>query len=752
MKRISIQTFLASLTVASILTFIAAGQSQAQPAAEPSGQSASRTAKVVFPLAKAIKQPVSNYALEQLAEMWPAFRHAPIETAGFNHFTLPFLYTSLDGSGDSNEAYAFSFLLSNSLDWVPGGYCSRHAYFTFKRARRYVQKLALKYDENLIKSAIKDWEATHAVGGKLIQSKDGYAGTLEIYDHAGKQVLTKEYKKPREYFDLLGDMSVDAIIFFGGKPTAALVSHLHRRRCQRHQSIIDLGKAAFAEEKTDEEFGLYDQILKRDPGFADVRYWWANQKWWHDRNRPEFEYQMALVMDSYLIEPALRDFYPKHCPDKKLAGKHQQWLRDAEMLVGPDHPTLLYKKLKSACAAQQVPHDLLVRATRVASKYPNDHWFLWELGWAHRHEWGSGDSDLAASIFLVGMRNRYLTSSTDKDYVTERFALTMIDLGHNDIAAQVLLPIFQKKYSKGGASKAGWCAKEVAKCLDIMGRHEEAIKYYRIAFKGLPEGDPEKNKVLVKGAIAAVLAGKDDILRQILRDRRKELTAANMLYLLEAYRDALDGKPVDTKVVAKKLKHKTSWSYQQEAFFYVQMDLLAGKDTQRTLMKTWTNANPNNRSFMILFDAYDRKDPQPESACFYEAIEWLYGNDPWVKKAVADYRLRAKETRILGADELLERLKDFTPIPFPDKDTSRKRLAKKVLDALPPGAVAAAIRKMIANREFAKAEELSLRFHHLGVDHDLWVVSSRATHLVHLVRQAREKAYRLKTVENRSDL
>ncbi|MCD4699139.1 MAG: PT domain-containing protein [Phycisphaerae bacterium] len=113
MKRISIQTSLASLTVASILALIAGCQPQAQPTVEPTSQPASRTAKVVFPLAQAIKQPTSNYTLEQLAEMWPAFRHAPIETAGFNHFTLPFHYVSRDGTGDANEAYAFSFLLSH---------------------------------------------------------------------------------------------------------------------------------------------------------------------------------------------------------------------------------------------------------------------------------------------------------------------------------------------------------------------------------------------------------------------------------------------------------------------------------------------------------------------------------------------------------------------------------------------------------------------------------------------------------------
>ncbi|MCD4699138.1 MAG: hypothetical protein K8R91_01005 [Phycisphaerae bacterium] len=605
-----------------------------------------------------------------------------------------------------------------------------------------MRKLAHFYPEDMIKFAIEDWNATHAVGGELIHTRDGYAGTLLIFDRSAREVFRKDYEKPREYFDLLGDMSVETMKFLGHTPSRALVQHLHRRRCEHHQSIIDLGKAAFVKEKSKEEFGLYEGILKRDPGFADVRYWWANQKWWRDGDRAQYEYQMALAMNSYLVEAAVWDFTIKHPPDRKYAESYHRWLQGAEMLVGPDFPSLLLIRLESAYRNKKASHDLMVRATRAAAKYPNKHGFVWYLGEVHRQRWSSGDSDLAASIHLVGMRDRFVPSVNEKEASVEGFALAMMELGHNDIACQVLLPIFQKKYAESSRYVV-WFAGQLAESLGRMGRYEEATGYYRIAFKGLKEGDPEKNKALVKGAIAAVLAGKGDILKQILRDRHKELVKAKALYLLEAYRDALDGKPVDIKAVEKKSwKTTTWWQNRQESIFLAQMDLLAVKSTQRKNLGLWVSASPNDRSLWILFDAYDRKDPQPESACFYEAIEWLYGNDPWVKKSVADYRRRAKKSSVLSADDLLRQLKDFTPVPWPEADKSRKKLAVKTLDALPAGAVAAAVRKMIEKREFAKAEELALRFHHLGVDNDLWRVIARANHLVHLVRQARQKSSR----------
>jgi len=73
--------------------------------------------KVVrLPLAEAVRAPLDPWSLDDLAKRWPAFRHEPFETAGFNHLSLPFRYEAGPQGGDGNEALTFSFLLSEALD------------------------------------------------------------------------------------------------------------------------------------------------------------------------------------------------------------------------------------------------------------------------------------------------------------------------------------------------------------------------------------------------------------------------------------------------------------------------------------------------------------------------------------------------------------------------------------------------------------------------------------------------------------
>ena len=684
-----------------------------------------RDAKVVLLLARAAKQEVSSYTLEQLTEMWPAFRHEPFETAGFNHFTLPFRYHSAKRTGDPNEAYAFSFLLSETLDLTPGCYCTRHAYFAFKRARRYMVKLARVYDKDMIRFGVNDWQATHAVGGLLRQSKKGYGGDLEIFDQTGRRVLHRVYKKPREYFELLGNMCVDSMRFFGYKAPPALAEHLRDKRCEHHQSIIDLGKAAFARERSEKEFGLYRRILQRDPGFADVRHWYENQRYWANYGRTK---------KADLVPPA-----PK-CPE---GAKYANWRKLSVKLLGQDRPDSMEARLKAAYQERRISPKLRARGTQLAAKYPNQHWMLYYL--ARTYDEGGrlgGDCDMAASIRLAAAQNRYLTGLGHKHGVLRGLAYSMHNLGRNDIAAQVLLPIRRREMASGGARQAAWDSRFLAWSLSRMGRYAEAVRYYRDAFKGSKEGSPIRNRMLAEAGIAAALAGRADILGQILRDRRKEAEQVKMLQLLEAYRNALAGKPVAIQQVRPKGELNGWWGGRQKILFCGQMELLSGQNALRENLIAWLRANPNDRPLWILFDAYDRQDPKPESACFYEALEWLHADDPWAREAVAKWRKRAprlEKKAGLGPNELLERLKSFEAARWPEAHPSAHELAKRVSRTLPPGSVAATVRRLIAEGKLDAADELARKYLNVSVNMRSFPMRSHGNHLIHLVQQARAK-------------
>jgi len=736
MKRLRPRSIWAAVVI--VLPAYLPSATASEPATRAGSEPAAR--KVTFPLAGATKQPLSNYTLDELVRMWPAFKHAPIDTAGFNHFTLPFRYASDDDTGNRREARAFSFLLSHSLDWAPGGYCTRHAYFVFKRERKRMLQLERQYDRKLISFLVKGWSATHAVGGELRRSKAGYTGTLEIYDRTGKLVLDKDYDRPVEFFELLGDMSVDGIRFFGGKASASLVEHLHLKRCKHHESLIDLGEAAFAEEKSDEEFDIYKKILKRDPGFADVRYWWANQKWWHDEKWGHYEHQIALALNSYLVEAPLVIFDAEDCPDKEMAKRYPQWLKEAEKLVGADFPDLLKVRVSSAVRKGRISSDLLLRATAAASRYPNNFWMLDNLAHAYRNGGEMpADPAMAASIHLTRLRSRYLTGRGSKQDATRGFAYAIMGIGRNDICVQMMMPVVKKKLQKGGPSEVDWDARLLAEALEEMGWYAEAIKYYRIAFKGFKKDEPARNRALVEAGIAAAISGRDDILAQILRDRSAEAGEAKMKFLLTAYRDALAGKPIDTAKVRKKAWPGVWWAYAREVEFYAQIDLLAGRNVHRDDLTNVVRMVPADRSSWILFDAYDRAKPRPESASFYESLEWLHGHDPWVRQAVKDFRRRSTKKIAPDADELLKRLKDYKPVRRPQANPSAYR-AMETLRTLPPGAVEVAIHNLLTKRRFDKARELALRYHNLAVQRQGYSLRVHANHLIHLVEQARQAA------------
>ncbi len=680
--------------------------------------------KIEFPLAKAIKQPISDYTMDELAEMWDAFKHAPIETAGFNQLSLPFRYASLDGSGDTAEADAFAFLLSYMIDWAPGGYCTRHAYFVFKRARKKIMPFRQQYNRRVIKYLVNDWTATHAVGGVLRQSEKGYSGVLEIYDRAGQLVLMKVYKADREFFDLLGDMSVDAMKFFGHTPSPALIELLHLPQWKHHESIIDLGRAALLEQDSDEEFALYAKILKRDPEFAHVRDWWRNRIYWLNN------------YDSKKQETALAKL-----PERKVPRRFEDLRKLAPEITGPNALEVLLEELEIAEQSSQVTQELLERATPIAARYPNSHGLAYWLGRAYYQ--GPCDCDIAASIQLLGIRDRYLTGGGGKQYSTRKFALPMMLLGHNEIAAQVLRPLVLRLMRSEGVRGAALSAELLAKSLVGMGQYAEALKYFKIAVRGRDKGE-NLNNMLVDMGVAAALAGEPDTLNQIIQYHRTDLLESKMLFLLEAYRDVLAGRFVRNGSLMEKYGD-ISWEDRYKVLCFVgQRAIMWGKPWYRPPITEYMKNRPNDRSTWILYDAYDRADPKAESAGFYEALEWLHGSDPWVKKAVRDFRRRTKTTSILTADELSERLKDFEPVRWPDFDSSKVDLARKVHYGLPPFAAEAAIYRLVQSGDYDQAEELALRYHHLAV-HIYYALRGHGNHLIHLVRQAREKSERRST-------
>jgi hypothetical protein len=699
-----------------------------------------------LPLARVAPLPLPrSLTLTQLERAYPYFRHAPFEKGGFNHFTLPFLYESRERNAHPEEALAFSFMLSHDLDWGPGCYCARHAYFAFKRAIREVQRLQQGYAPGLISELVRDWNASHAVGGMLKRLRGGYAGELVIYDDEGAVVFRRAYPQMRPYWTLLGDMAVDALAFFGDPPTPALVEHLHRPRCTKPESLVLLGKAAFAEEKSAAEFSLYEQILLADPGFSLVRYWYANQKMWVDQDRPAYFRQCARAMNDYLLAAPLGDFDPAKCGDADLAAGLPRWIERAKVLYGCEVPAVIQRRLEEAGDADRVDPDLLIKGTDLASRLPNQYWLLYYLGRLYGKSGDfPADHAMALGIQLAAARSPFLTGVNGKLDTLGQVGHNLLYLGRPDMAIGVLLPTCGQFVSRdrGNPKEIGWHLSRLGDAFYEAGYYDRAATFMELAAE-LRDDARYRLYCRVVSAAAAAMTGRAGPAEKVLADSRDALQEAGALATLEAYRDFAAGRTVDAPALKKQPMPKDSLHWPLWAQAYFQADLMTDAPAFQGNARWWGIYYGQQRPFQIIYDAYDRLNPRTDAGAFYEALEWMYPHDPWAVQAVRDRRARADRAQggpAPDADKMLEILAPFEAIRWPRYDKTRWEESWKALERFPPLGAATVVRRLIDAREFDKAWQIALRYNHAAVHRGMFDQRVLATWLIRMVEEARRTA------------
>ena len=655
-----------------------------------------------------------------------------------NPLVLPFQVHSEDGVDGRAMADAMSFLISSRLDWLPGCYSQRHAYFVFKRDIETMGCLSAAYDEAVIAEAIKGWSATHAVGGTLDVSRAGIKGELRIFDPKGKCVYKNTYGSPRDLAKLVCDMTEDAMVFFGAKPSPALSKFLHVKRWEHDESILDLGAAAWKEERTPSEFDLYEKVLKRDPGFAEVRFWYANQRGWADGDDRRASLEMGKALTSYPVRQALDEFVPVRCPDPDLAAKYPEWLKQAEELVGEDHPVIVIPRVNEALVRRQIDPVFREKAMRVAALQPNNYGLLLRLAAIYRLGNQAGtDYDMAASLDFAALQSRLMPGSGLKIDAAADLAANAKDLGMYSLCLEFAKPLCAMTDEK--APDCFRYAEMACDALHLMARYSEALPYCARLINTAKTPD-ERLQGLFFMAVDGAMSGRADILDRVIEGSKEESARTNSRFILDGFRDALAGKPIDLPAMRQQIDRtplrEIAW------FLVAQLEIPAGEQTQRKETAAFVSLNPNDRQGWIVLDAYDRMEPKAESACFYDALEWLHSDDPWVQKAVAAYRERAGKSPAgapPGADELIKQLQEFKPVRWPPRDPQSPHAAD-VLKAIPPGAPDAAIRKLLAEGNFDKARELALRIHAAAALAHAHPAAIYENHMIYRIEQAQAKA------------
>jgi hypothetical protein len=667
-----------------------------------------RTAPFLLPPAAVPPLSLEDVNLQKFFAPWNAFDHVPYELSGFSHMTLPFHYECDGVQGTPEEAHAFSFLLSNALDWTPGCYCARHAYFVYKRTGADIIKAGRTFNPDLISQICERWQAAYAVGGILKRGKAGYSATIKLFDKDGKLVMDKTIPGPLDYFDLLGAVSSEVMRFFKYNPSPELIAHLSKKRCNDFQSVIDLGKAAFAEERSPAEFGLYESILKRDPDFAEVRYWYQNQKAWRDNTWDEYRVNEALSLQSYLTESALSDFNPKDCQDKALAAKYDSWIDQAEKILGPTHPLVVELKLISGRRSV----ELIDQALKTAQNYPNDAGLLQAILHVILDEKEQFmDCDLAASIAWASLNSNYLWGDPDAGTacMCEHIGTAVIKLGYHDVAAAAFLGATSVLQSRIGSEvNAKYYGRRAGNALRLAGRYEDSFNLYMASME--PSAIDE---CLDNAGIISSMLGQGGVYTSLKNQYCKEIAASPWLTGIYKTCDPYmsgNGKAVSltnfplvislyggdlerTKLQVQLMTNDAVWC-----------------SINRNTLTDALNMHPMDRELWILFDRYDRLDPKPESRFFYQSLEWLHSSDPWVVGAVRDFRKRAKEQPALNPDDVLAILKPFEPMRWPKLTENNRHVPSQRL--LPYGMVAVAIHQLVLKHDMEKARELALRYIH----------------------------------------
>jgi hypothetical protein len=712
-----------------------ATEAASKPATQPAG-------KVVLPLARAAPQPLRKYTLDEVAARFPYFKHAPFDSAGYNQCSLPMHYEDRGGDGDANEAMAMSHLLSYALDWGDGCYCSRHAYFIFKRSAKSMPALMKKYDPKLVSALVRDWGASHGVGGKLIRLKDGYAGELTVFNRDGKVVKEVRYDKPREFFELFGDMCVDGITFLSGSaPTPELAKHLHVPQCKNRRSLIDLGKAAFVEERSEAEWAIYEGILKRDPGFASVRYWRANQKWWQDEDDRAKSLETARSLDSYITLSALEDWNAGLCPDKDLAAKAPQWTRQAEEMAGKDSMFVVQRQLGQAISDKKISPEMQKKAVAAGRKYPNDYTYLLTLSRSFDVGYDLPvDVEMSLSILIAALRNDYLPGSGWKGGAIRRFSINAWSVGLYDLCVDILTPYARANLDKNSVDSVAWDAQMLGEALYEMGRFDESWKWHRVAFLNRPEGSDEAVKALIGEASAAAHAGRRDVVEQILRDHRGLLERKKAVGLIQGCLDVMDGKPLDEKSLWVVKVPGDRWLRDYMMTLQVEAEILhnVGDQMQSLMEKDFAQWEPRRRSFLILCHDVFRQRPEKAPDSFYYMISCIRPDDPWARSAVAEWKKWDKPSNLPDPAKIMQELKDYPPMEWLVPDRTQRSRAGNLFYKYPIGTFESAILQLIRSGKLDEARELSQRFMHLATDYQHIYLQANAGALFRRVEQARK--------------
>ncbi len=427
----------------------------------------------------------------------------------FNPVFLPFNYSCDGGDKDSLQQLTFPCFLSFKFDFVPDNYSARHPGFVFRKE----SLSSLKPDNTqVIVDYIADWKATHAIGGSIVQTKDGYSGELLVFNDSGEQVLRQVYSKPVPYFTLMGQM-VKTWMDHRGQPISdGLYQELFRPMTTDMECLRLYGRSFYETWRSQKEWDIYEEILKRDPDFAEVRFWYANQKGWTFKDGSDGKIQCMIErgksLKSHLVISSLWEFSFNNCPDKTLVEDCTQILEYAAEIC-PDNPTVLSTLLD--VKGDDFTIEMLDEMLPVAKKNPRCWHILKSLAVRYRK---LGCYEKSVPLLLAAINSGFLKGINRYDWEWSMLCYDFYNLGYNTEA--IYSGIQGVRYAgKSGTYFLYW---NLGSALKDQFQFDYAARIFNLAYES-----KEKNSADAMSRLCVYQSGKLDLF-ETAKDEISEVT------------------------------------------------------------------------------------------------------------------------------------------------------------------------------------------------------------------------------------
>lgn len=690
-----------------------------------------------FRLARMAPLPLPQHPIARAEKDFPFFPHQPIADAGFNALFLPFHHAFANASHGFNRAQAFAFLFSLDLDWAPGNYCNRHAYFLYNRSGANMVRLLRHYSKSAIARYFPGWQASVAVGGTLKHGAGGYTATIVLYNRHGRLIHTMRYNTPLSFWNLLGAVDVGFMTYMKEPPSPALAHYLCEPRCNSMQCLTELGKAAFLPIESTRAFALFRKVLRLDPRFAEVRYWFENQAAWRGTDgMDKLESELAQSLKNRLLPFPASIFDPAACHNKQLAQVLAKLepaiLAESKKLTGLDSPLVLTEELNWKTYKPWQVSALLREATRVADKYPNDYDLLSDLAYLYnnRHLGVDDDADMAASIASVALRDRWMTGTLVKRSARRDLAAAAYETGHFGIAATLYLQS-QTPHNLGCGF---WSLAE-------MGQFRLILRLWPKILRRQPSA---VHAVVPAYAFAAAMCGDRADLSQIIKTYPSVLQQQGVFDAMRYCSVRLSGGDTSHFVLGQPVEELPGFNI--HLYIQAERDLEHHSErSEQELLKLFV-VSPFDRITWEYFDAYTGQEthPQADDHSFYDALLWLHPGDPWAKRAMKNYLARVQNHPPAEIDpnyvlSLFGPLEKYKHNKIGQITFNRTVFFLPVRDLNPFDAVAA-VHEFVQQSHFKKAARLAHFLEWYAYICQGPGLTQLARHVVYMVRKAEENA------------